>query len=97
MTTAKIRLRRVRFKDGRTIEVFHRPDDLEIDKKFKASAASAMEGTEMAGYAIVAWRKNGGSFCAWNNSFNSQVASGQVPQYVKDMLILETAADWAEQ
>lgn len=97
MIAAKIRLRRVRFKDGRAIEIFHRRDEIEIDKKFKASAAIAMECTEMAGYAIVVWRKNGGSFCAWNNSFNSQVASGQVPQYVKDILMLETAANWAKQ
>lgn len=95
---AAMRLRRVRFKDGRTLEVL-RPKDEGIARKLTACAARASEygGADMAGFAIVAWRRDGCVFVNYENGDCSPVPGGGVPQYAHDVLLAELGARWAKQ
>lgn len=92
-----LRLRRVRFKDGRTIEVL-RPKDEGIGKTLTRAAARAAEFApkDMAGFALVAWNINGEVFVNYHNGQRSPVPGGGVAQYVKDVLIAETAVRWSK-
>lgn len=93
-----LRLRRVRFKDGLTIEIL-RPKDEGIAKKLTLCAARASEfaGADMAGFALVAWRRDGFVFVNYENGDCSPVPGGGVPQYAHDCLLAELGARWAKQ
>lgn len=92
---AAMRLRRIRFKDGRTIEVLRRPESPTVNKRFSASAASASEG-ELVAFAIVCWRADGELFVDYENSARANVPAGAVPQLAKDALLAEAAVRWSK-
>ena len=93
------RLRRVRFKDGRTLEVFRKPiPPQEIQANLRMTVNRCLEsevGDGMAGFAFVAWAKTGEVFVNYENGDGSLVSGGAVPQYVKDILLAELAARWS--
>lgn len=96
---APLRLRRVRFKDGRAnIEVMTRRSDGEVAGKLRGAAAKAIETgtTEVVGYALVVWYADGLVFPAYHNGDKSPILAGQVPQYAKDVLLAEVATRWAK-
>jgi hypothetical protein len=92
------RLRRIRFKDGRTIEVFRRRTRTvqlalqECTKKF----IDADHDNLICGFALVAWDTNGEVLVHYENQDGSLVQSGQVPQFVKDCLLAEVAVRWTK-
>lgn len=97
MKTSIPRLRRVRFKDGRTIEVLRRQEDGDVASRLRGSAAKSIDyGSEVVGYALVVWYANGEVFLAAHNGPKSPLLAGQVAQYCKDVLLADNAARWAE-
>lgn len=96
--TTTLRLRRVRFKDGRTLDVIRPKRDVVIRDTFRTASGRIGTGynaDEMAGFAIVTWSRSGMVCVRYENSDSSSVAACQVPQYVKDCLLAEVAVKWA--
>lgn len=97
-----MRLRRIRFKDGRTLDVLRPRVDREAVRVRDALAASSdlcietMQPSGIVGYALVAWARNGEVFCAYENGDHSTVPAGFVPQYVHDVLLGEVAVRWSQ-
>lgn len=100
--TTTLRLRRVRFKDGRTIEVFRNREREAVYAdavgRLSRSADSCIGGLAargLVGYALVAWAADGEVFTAYHNSETSMVPAGRVPSYVHDCLLAEQAVRWS--
>lgn len=96
--TTTLRLRSVRFKDGRApIRVFTAPGpDTEIAENFTASARRCSElGPGMVGFAIVAWTADGRVYVNYRNGDNSGIPGGGLGQYAKDIIQAEQAIRWA--
>lgn len=92
-----LRLRRIIFKDGRTIDVL-RPKNESHAKDLKNSAQHAGECfPDMAGWALIAWTPKGDVFVNYANGQRSPVPGGGVPQYAKDVLLAECAVRWAKE
>lgn len=95
MKTSVPRLRRVRFKDGRTIEVLRtKPTD---DQNLRASIRNVMKvgagfDKTLAGYAFVAWGTDGMSIAHLQS--NGQIPSILVPDFVRNRLLAEKIEDW---
>lgn len=98
MTDSIPRLRRVRFKDGRTIEVLRQPPKSRIAQDALAQSTknclSSKIGDDMVGFALVAWTDSGEIYVNFHNGGAALIA-GQVPQFVKDILLAEQAVRWA--
>lgn len=97
--TTTLRLRRVRFKDGRTIEVLRRDDD-GVGRDFSASAARVLDtdlGKQMVAYVVIAWDTNGYVYADYRNSDRSGIPAVGLPQLAKDTLIAEQAVRWARE
>lgn len=98
MKTTTLRLRRVRFKSGGTLEVLRPiPQQSEILRRFSESAANCAadpEMQDMAGYAIVAWSVQSSVFVGYQQAAQCSIPAGHLPQYVKDCLLAETAGRW---
>lgn len=93
--TTTLRLRRVRFKNGNTIEVL-RPKADETPVRLQDSVAAALEDRSgIVGYALVVWTADGRVTPAYYNGPRSPILAGQVPQYAKDVLLAEVATRWA--
>lgn len=91
-----LRLRRIRYKDGRTLEVLRpKPTD---DEKLRKGVRDigkwcADDPQPLAGYAVVVWRTDGVS-SAYLQS-NGQIPSILVPDFVRNRLLAEKIEDWA--
>lgn len=97
MKTSIPRLRRIRFKDGRTIEVLRRPEDSDVASRLRGSMIKSVDyGSEVVGFALIVWYANGEVFPATHNGVKSPLLAGQVAQYVKDVILADTAARWVE-
>lgn len=97
---ARIRLRSVRFKDGRApIRVFSAPGpDTEISDSFAASAQRCSEFfPTLVGFAIVAWSADGRVYVNYRNGDNSGIPGGGLGQYAKDIIQAEQAIRWANE
>src|ERR1700731_639324 len=95
--TTTLRLRRVRFKNGNTVEVLRTKNEDIVARLYKTVAHAIEDASaEVVGYALVMWNADGTVFPAYYNGKKSPILSGQVPQYAKDCLLTETAARWAE-
>jgi hypothetical protein len=95
--TTTLRCRRVRFKNGHSIEML-RPKHEDVAGRFRDATDRAVSENQspMIGYAIVTWHQDGTVFPAYHNGERSQLQAGQVPQYAKDVLLAEVAARWAK-
>lgn len=102
MDASHLRLRRIRFKDGRTVEVLRSRNDTEAVRISTAldRAVTMAKGGEreapMVGFALVAWAADGQVFCTYENGGNSTIPAGHVPQYAKDCLLATMAANWSK-
>lgn len=96
--TTTLRLRRVRFKDGRTLTVLRPKVDTEVRDHFARSSRNCLAhetSADMAGFAIVAWDASGEVFIDYRNGPKSPLPVGGVGQYVKDVLQAEQAVRWS--
>lgn len=90
-----LRLRRVRFKDGRTLEVF-RPKKTSSDtlkqnlSRWVKFISDAPE--EFSGYAIVTWHKDGTSVCELGS--DGRIPSVLVPDFVRNRLLAQKIEEW---
>lgn len=94
------RLRRVRFKGGRTITVIHRKPDTAVSDLFKKSVAHVTEsqtGQGMQAFALLVWDSRGYCFVDYQIGEASPIAAVSIPQLAKDTLLAETAARWANE
>lgn len=97
-----MRLRRVRFKDGRApIEILRKAaPSTEISDDFSRSivrcAETSVGGAAMVGFAIVAWADSGEVFVTYRNGDRSPVPGGGVGQYAKDILQAEQTIRWSK-
>jgi len=97
MRTSIPRLRRIRFKDGRSIDIL-RPKSESVLPEFRAVIDDAIANNpDMAGFAIVAWRPSGEVFVTYRNGTRSQIIGGGVPQYVHDCFLAEVAVRWSRE
>lgn len=92
-----LRLRRIRFKDGRTIEVLRskiEQDDGHLRSSFTRACENAKTTQNaFAGYAIVVWQTNGSSFTAARS--NGQIPGILAPDYVRNALLADHTIKWA--
>lgn len=95
------RLRRIRFKDGRTVTVMRRPPpDTSIVDEFKISAARGADQTDGAGiqaFAILLWDGRGYCYVDYRVADNSPLVAAQLPQLAKDALLAETGVRWSRE
>lgn len=100
LKTTTMRLRSVRFKDGRApIRVFRAPPpDKSVSENFAACAKRCLEtsvsGPAMTGWALVAWT-NDEVFVNYENGLASRVPASGLPRYVADILLAEQAVRWS--
>lgn len=93
-----LRLRRIRFKDGRTITVFRPKAELctaearDTLKRSMAKVSNSETGESMVGFGLVAWARDGSVYVNYFNSENSGVPAGGVAGFVYDTLLAEQAA-----
>jgi hypothetical protein len=92
-----LRLRRIRFKDGRTIEVLRAKHE-DVAAKLRKAVELAIDDDPagIVAYALVSWRSDGTVFPAFHNGSRSTIQAGQIPQYCKDVLLAEVAARWSK-
>jgi hypothetical protein len=96
MSTTTLRCRRIRFKNGHTIEVLRpRIDDVAGRLRSHVQAITS-DGIPLVGFAVVAWRADGTVMPSYYNGPRSPILAGQVPQYAKDCLLTECAARWSK-
>lgn len=95
------RLRRVRFKDGRTVTVIRRPPpDTSLVDAFRISAARAVDqtdGTGIQAFAILLWDGRGYCYVDYRVADRSPLVAAQLPQLEKDVLLAETGARWSRE
>lgn len=98
MKTSIPRLRRVRFKDGRTIDVLRRREDSDVGGRLRSATANAIDyDSEVVGFALVVWYENGEVYPSAHNGPKSTLLAGQVGQYAKDVILTDLAAGWANE
>lgn len=89
-----LRLRRVRFKNGNTIEVL-KCGNTDAPDRFRRITDNILNyPSQIAGYALVAWHADGAVLADYRNGAFSPLTSGQIPQYAKDCLLTEMAVRW---
>lgn len=95
-----LRLRRVRFKDGRgELRLLKPKSDTSVRDGLRRSSEScdgSSVSNAMVGFALVAWSRDGEVFVSYETSDGSSIRGGAVPQYVKDCLLAEVAVRWSK-
>lgn len=96
MKTTTLRLRRIRFKDGRTLDVL-RPKAKEADKMHAIYAKHGAEcvsdfGPNLSGISLVTWGKDGSSTCMLLS--DGQIPGILVPDFVRNRLLAKKIEDW---
>lgn len=96
MKTSTLRLRRVRYKNGKQIEVFRSPTP-EDDRRFvEARIREVLDGhnDRIAGVAIVVWAPDSGSTALMSVNNSSAIPSILVPDFVRNRLLAERIEAW---
>lgn len=97
--TTTLRLRGVRFKNGGSVRLLRNPNDLKVRDDMRRAAASITSGPigrDIAGFAMLAWDKDGYVVVDYENSTQSRIPAGGVPQDAKDVLLAEVAVRWTK-
>lgn len=95
--TTTLRLRRVRFKNGRTIEVFRPPQKLAMGQRLQDSVADALSReSNISAYVLVAWREKGSCYIAYGNECGSGIPEASLPNITRDALVAEMGARWSQ-
>lgn len=90
-------VRRVRFKDGRSLEILRQYT--QNDRKHIDARVGPMmdrffaDGKGAGGFAFCIWDANGAS-CSAQSNFIGPVPSAGVPDFVRNLLMLQLAASW---
>lgn len=97
MADSRLRLRRIRFKDGRgDVEIFRtrtkEQDAAEVSYYVKRAIAG--HDDRIAGFAFVAWGPNNASTAEIRCWDNSQIALVQAPDFVRERLMHEVHERW---
>lgn len=99
MKTTTLRLRRVRFKDGRTIEVFRpKPDPCEFPNDYiigEVEECLAVQSDNTAGFAFICWSKDGASTCQIKT--DGSIPSIYVPDFLRNRLLAHQIEKWTIQ
>lgn len=92
MKTSVPRLRRIRFKDGRTIEMLRFPENATIEGMW-ADIRAKMEdhGPAVEGYAFVVW---GGDYSTVAMATGPNLPLAYLPDYVRNRLLLQISERW---
>lgn len=96
--TTTLRLRRVRFKSGGSVEVLRPRRDMTTHENFVRCtdrAANEALDSEIVGFAVVAWSRCGQVFVNFDNGNGSPLPGGAVPNFVRDVLLAEQAVRWS--
>lgn len=94
--TSTLRLRRVRFKDGRTLDVFRSPS-AEDEHRFvreKVAEVLAVHSGRIAGMAFVVWEPDCSSTCVVSVNDSSTIPSILVPDFVRNRLLADRIERW---
>lgn len=90
------RLRRIRFKDGRTIDVLRtKPkDDIILRGNLRRFVDYALRkgGEDVSGYAIVVWDKTNSSICEYGTT--GGIPGPSIPDYVRTRLLGHMIEKW---
>lgn len=96
--TTTLRLRRIRFKDGRTVEVLRpKSGNAELLRQSYAKNAPAVaapyfaDGT-ISGYAIVVWGSDGKTSSVANT--DGRIPGILIPDLVRNKLIADKIEEW---
>ena len=98
--SARIRLRSIRYKDGRAqLRVLYPPEpfDYSADAAKRCQAtiqALADEGSNIAGYALVVWAGCGKSAVSFAANDASAIPSILIPDFVRNRLLAERIESW---
>jgi hypothetical protein len=89
MKTSIPRLSRVTFKDGRQLHVLRNTRSERCAREFREDCAkiATKRGDLMAGYAIVAWERDGGVTTVLNIHDGRPVGPLMAPDFVRTALI----------
>lgn len=93
------RLRRVRFKDGRTIDVLRRNADSDMCARFRRSVDRILaveRDHPMEAFAVLVWDGNGYVLVDYLIGDKSKMLACSLPQLAKDTLLAEQAIRWTE-
>lgn len=92
-----LRLRSVKFKSGGEVRLLHDEFKGWMRDDFEQAArdiAAEPESDRMSGFAVVTWSVDGAVACTYRNTARSKLQTGDVPNYVRDVLAAEMAAKW---
>lgn len=92
-------VRRVRFKDGRTLDVFHNhaPDRSDVARTIgRVMDVHFGSSGFLGGFAFVVWNTDGAS-TAKLACYNGMLTRVLAPDFVRDRLMLQTAEDWSRE
>lgn len=82
-----MRLRKIKYKDGRCVEIFNNVTPTDIGKVMLRHAAIMSKAPDLAGYAIVSWGFDGWRNSGWRIHDKSQIGETMMPAIVKDVLV----------
>lgn len=89
-----LRLRAVRFKDGREIRVMRSTDDGNAEIKRRVSQAVDALSEPVVGVALVAWSENNGSVAHVYVGDDSRIPFILVPDFVRNRLLANAIEKW---
>jgi hypothetical protein len=96
-TTTTLRLRRIRYKDGRTLDVLRPPvtdgPRKSLAVKSRVAEVLAAQGNDIAGFAFVVWASSGAS-CAKMYCGHGSFPSSYAPDFVRNRLLAEDIINW---
>lgn len=99
MKTSIPLLRRIRFKDGKSIEVIrnHAPSRGEVEASIRESVRDYYDTYSgfVGGYAIVIWQADGSSTARIRN-YNGIVPLAITPDFVRERVNLQIMKDWVD-
>lgn len=97
MKIGKTRIRRVRFHDGRTLEVLHnnKSEDYAIITGHVAASTDIMlKHGDIAGFAFVVWDREGGSIVCVKLKDSCTIPGILVPDFVRNRILAEKIQEW---
>lgn len=96
MAESRLRLRSIRFKDGRAPLRILRDPRAEARRSFIASANDAFctHPDDCAGFALVIWGADGTSTAACQIARSNSIPSILVPDFVRNRLLAQRIESW---
>jgi hypothetical protein len=93
--TAHCRIGRVRLKSGADLRVLRTmASDHHVGFKRRACQVLDYAGSACVGYAVVAWARDGKSWCDIQAADGSRIPCALVPDFVRNRLLAEKIEEW---